>query len=428
MGNNIKSHKIELRPTARQDAYLRKCAGVMRYTYNYLVAKWKSGEKYNRKVFQRHCVALRQATPWMKDVASRATYEAADAFNIAINNFFNSIKGKRNGRPVGAPSFKKKNNTTATVIFSYNTQFSVDRCKLKIPNLKSKIRMRESIRFRGQVKSVYIKQHTGKWYASFNIELDENQSVKNTEAQEPRAESVGVDLGIKNLAVLSTGEVIVNPKPLRKKLRLLRRRQRQVSRKLARGRKHSKRYKIAAARVSRLHKKVADQRAAVQHKFTSDLVKRFNRIVIEDLQVSNMLKNRRLARSISDAGWATIRWQLSYKSKAAGCELVVVDRFFASSKVCSCCQYRVEKLPLKQRVFVCPSCNYTADRDVNAALNLNIYNISSSPPIKGRRKTDAVDLNKTKSQDKAELLDGVNTNHQPEVSAKLGNTSEVVVY
>lgn len=419
----LRSHVLELHTTASQSSYLEACAGVMRYTYNSLVARWRAGEKYNRRVFQGHCVTLRQRTPFMQAVSSRATYEAADHFYRAVKNFFTSCSGERSGRKMKPPTFKKKGRSTTKVNFSHCKQFSIDGRKLKISGLKEEIRMRENIRFKGQVKALSIKLVAGKWFASFLVELAKTRLAKTTSEQKP---SVGVDLGIKALAVLSTGELIPNPNPLRKKLRLLKRRQRQVSSKFVKGRKQSRRYQIAVARVSRLHKKVADQRAAAQHQFTSDLVKRFDRIVIEDLNVSGMLKNRKLSRAISDAGWGSLRQQLTYKSKAAGVELVVADRWFASSKTCSCCGHKLDELSLRVRTFVCPQCGFTKDRDVNAAINLNNYQ-EPSPPITGRSKTCVLDLCKPSPQGVAGLPEGANINLQPRVSAKLARKRMVVI-
>ncbi len=414
-----------MRPTATQARYLAKCAGTMRFTYNSLVAKWRAGEKYNRKEFQKYCVTLRQSTPWMREVNSRATYEAADIFHAAASNFFASCRGERKGRKIKPPTFKKKGGGGSLVRFSHHPQFSIKGRKLKISGLREEILMRENIRFKGQVQSLSIKLRAGRWFASFLVRLAEERPGEITTAREP---SVGVDFGIKVLAALSTGEMVPNPKPLRKKLRLLKRRQRQVSRKFVKGKKQSHRHQVAAARVARLHKKVADQRAAAQHQLTARLVRRFDRIVIEDLAVGNMLKNRGLSRAIADAGWSTLRQQLTYKSKAAGVELVVADRWFASSKACSCCGHKLEKLSLRTRTFVCPVCDFSADRDTNAAINLAAYVPKLTPPIRGSHKTDALGLCKSLPQGEAGLPEGVNINLQPRVSAGRSNALTVVIY
>ena len=134
----IRAHVIELRPTPEQSDYLLRSAGTMRYVYNQLVAKIRAGESYDRKTFQKFCSTLRQATPWMQEVTSRATYEAADNFNVAMKNFFASCEGKRKGSRVSLPNFKKKGKSPAVVRYSHYTQFSLNGRSLKISGLKKK--------------------------------------------------------------------------------------------------------------------------------------------------------------------------------------------------------------------------------------------------------------------------------------------------
>lgn len=398
------AHKIELRTTATQGDYLRRCCGTSRFVFNQLVAKWKSGEKYNRKAFQKFCSTMRQATPWMQEVSSRAVYEAADNFHEAVNNFFRTCKNK-SGKKWNPPTFKKKGRNDSCQ-FSHATQFAVNERSLRVAGLKEQIKMRERIRFSGKLKSVAIRSRCGRWYASFLVEVEDNPKLDLT--QKP---SVGVDLGLTTLAVLSNGEVCKNPKPLNRSLRKLKRYQRQVSRRYVKGAKHqSHRHDKAARSVARIHKKVSDQRSAAQHKFTSDIVKRFSRITIEDLNVSGMLNNRKLSREIIDASWSSLRRKIEYKCKIAGVELVVADRFFASSKTCSGCGHKVEKLSLYQRVFNCPECNLSLDRDRNAAINLDRYK-SMTRPITASQKTRDVDLCKTTGKNVAGLLDVANASH-----------------
>ena len=355
---------VELRPTRAQYEHLVRCAGTSRFTYNHIV-QWldkrlNAGFKYSRKEAQSECVRLRQSTPWMQEVSSRCVYEACDQFHHAMLNFFRTCKAK-SGKKWKPPAFKRKHADEA-FRFSHPAHFSVSGRSLRIGKLTEQIRMRESLRFDGTVKSVSIRLRAGKWFASFLVETPEKRLLQGT----MRKPSVGVDFGIKQLAVLSTGEVIANPKPLRCKLRLLQRKQRQLSRK----QRGSHRREIARRKVARLYKKIGDIRSQAQHKLTKMLVTRFDRIVIEDLNVSGMLKNRRLARAVGDAGFGELRRQLEYKSKWYGAELVIADRFFASSKTCSNCN-GVREIRLGERVFVCPHCGLTIDRDENAAKNLN---------------------------------------------------------
>lgn len=418
-----RASKIELRPTATQVKYLRRCAGTMRFVYNFLVAKWKAGEKYNRKQYQKACSLLRQSTPWMQMVTCRATYEAADNFDQAVQNFFRSRSRDASvHRRWNVPCFKRKGRSDSFHL-CHSEQFSVQGRNLRIPCLPKNIRMRENIRLAGTVKAVTIKLQAGKWFAIFLVETEAPSAQSAT-----REPSVGVDFGLKSLAVLSTGETVENPQPLRRKIRLLRRRQRQVSKKFIRGNKRqSHRCQIAQRRVARLHKKVSDQRGAALHRFTSSLVKRFDRIVIEDLNVNGMAKNRRLSRAIADASWATLRCQLEYKSRSAGVELVVADRFFASSKTCSGCGHKVERLSLAQRTFICPVCAMSMNRDLNAAINLNRHQPSiTTPPIRGSRKTRTIELRKSTPSGVVGSLDGANINLKG--SPPCPNGQMVVIY
>lgn len=385
----LRAHKIELRLTAVQERYLRRCAGTMRYTYNQLVAKFNDGEKYSRKDWQKFCSTMRKEIPWMNKVCSRATYEAADNFHRAVSRFFDSVK---KGKRPEAPKFKKKGRADKFQ-FSHSSQFRTENRFLRIQGLRSNIRMRERIRFLGNIRSVSISSRAGKWYASFLVETP--REVRSSQSAAQREPSCGVDLGISRLAVLSTGEMWENPRPLQKSLKLLRRRQRQVSRKFVRGaREQSRRYRRAKNRMSKIHKRVLDYRSAAQHALTTSLVRRFDRIVIEDLNVWGLRKNRRLSRAISDAGWGTIRRQLGYKCPAHDVELVIADRYFASSKTCSDCGTKTQDLKLSQRVFRCPVCGNVKDRDVNAAINLDNYSVATDQgeTLNGRSRLSKTSL------------------------------------
>jgi putative transposase len=222
--------------------------------------------------------------------------------------------------------------------------------------------MREAIRFTGQLMSVTVSRIADRWFASFAVRLDvaplpcKNQAV------------VGVDLGVLTLATLSTGETITGPKPLRKLSQVLRRCSKALSRKV----KGSANRVKARRKLARLHYRIACQRHDSLHKLTTALTQRFSTVVIEDLHVKGMVKNHHLARAISDMGFGAFRRMLTYKAEAAGVNIVVTDRWFPSSKMCSQCGVVADRLPLGQRVFAC-TCGFVTDRDLNAALNLHNY-------------------------------------------------------
>lgn len=351
------AHCIELRPTAEQLQYFEKCAGTSRFVYNRLVARsredYESGIRYDRKKYQRIATDLRSEFPWMKEVSGRCTWEPADQFDHAIKRLFTGL-GKK-------PSFKKKGERDR-FRFSHSSQFKIVGRSLRVQGMKEPVLMRENIRPDGIVRSVSIKRMAGKWYATFLL-LGTPVDVGTT-----RGSIVGVDLGIKTLAVLSDGDVFINPRALYNKQSLLARRQRQVSSKL----KGSNRRERAKRRVAKIHKKIADIRSAGQHAVTNHLVRHYDTIVIEDLNVSGMVKNRKLSKAISDCGFGSIRSQLEYKAKWHGNTIIVADRFYASSKTCSACGEKKPILLLSERQFKC-ACGNTMDRDVNAAKNLEQY-------------------------------------------------------
>lgn len=287
---------------------------------------------------------------------ARQVHSILASFREAITRAFKKTSGW--------PQFKKKRQRDG-FRFSYATQFSAVGRGLYIQGIRfSKIAMRERIRFNGTVKSVSIKYKAGKWYATFLVQTTMDVPLV-IGARKP---IVGVDLGIKSLAVLSSGEVFANPKALYDKQRLLARRQRQLSRK----KKGSNRREVAKKRVDRIHKKVADVRSAAQHKLTTYLVKNYDTVVIEDLNVIGMLRNRKLSKAITDASFGELRRQLAYKADWSGRSIIVADRFFPSSKTCSKCGEKKEVLLLSERVFNCP-CGHSMDRDLNAAMNLETY-------------------------------------------------------
>ncbi|MEV0403591.1 RNA-guided endonuclease TnpB family protein [Actinoallomurus sp. NPDC050550] len=207
---------------------------------------------------------------------------------------------------------------------------------------------------------VISRDPDGRWYVTFAIDTD---------APEPMDEAghaIGVDLGVKNFAVTSDGDRIANPRHLERKARNLARYQRRM----ARCQRGSANRRKAKAKVARAHRKVRNARADFLHRTSTNLIRRADTIVIEDLAVTNMVKNRRLARVISDAGWGEFRRQLEYKAERVGRTLVVIDRWYPSSKTCSACGHLLAKLSLSTRRWTCPGCRTRHDRDINAAKNI----------------------------------------------------------
>ena len=265
------------------------------------------------------------------------------------------------------PQFRKKGVHDRFTLT--NDQFRIVGSRIRIPNL-GWVRMRETLRFAGKTLSATISRVADRWFVSITVDTQDNLRLPKAENQG----AVGVDLGVSALATLSTGETITGPKPHKALLNRLRR----LSRSLSRKQKGSASRKKAKDRLARLHARIANIRADVLHQLTSDLTKRFHTIASEDLNVRGMMKNRRLARSIADMGFFELRRQLEYKAAMRGGQVVVADRFFASSKTCSVCGHKLDTLPLSVRAWTCPACGTMHDRDVNAAINLKNLAVSST--------------------------------------------------
>ena len=323
---------------------------------------WKANPslpKPSQQSLRRQLNAIkREQFPWMLEVTKCAPQMAIIQLGQAFQNFFA-------GR-ARYPQFRKKGVHDRFTLT--NDQFSIDGCRIRIPSL-GWVRMREPLRFAGKLMSATISRVADRWFASITVDTSDTSHLPKAENQG----AVGVDLGVSALAALSTGEMFPSPKPHKALLDRLRR----LSRSLSRKQKGSANRKKARARLAKLHARIVNIRADALHKLTTDLTRRFHTIGIEDLNVRGMAKNRHLARSIMDMGFFEFRRQLQYKAAMRGGQVVVADRFFASSKTCSACGHRLDDLPLSVREWTCPDCGIIHDRDVNAARNLLAYGLAA---------------------------------------------------
>jgi putative transposase len=361
------AHKIELRPTPEQREYLNRGCGHRRHCYNKLLdhfsQKDESGQlvnKWSKKAaYQYYIKVLRVEFPWYNEVSSRVTRNAIDDLDNAFKHFFRRVKL---GQTPGYPKHKKR-DVKDSFALRESEKFDIDNRTLRIEKLNTRIEMRQFLRFRGRPKQVTISKRAGKYFASILIETDE-YDPKDVDRQE----SVGIDFGIKSLATLSNGEVFPASQPLKKEIRKLKKLNRNLSRKVI----GSNRRAIAKLKLQKLHFRVARQRQAILHQLSDYVTKTFDRIVIEDLNVKGMIKNRKLSRAISDVGFGMLRQMIEYKARLRNCVVVVANRFFPSSKTCSNCGQIKQDLTLKDRVYTC-DCGLVIDRDLNAALMLNKY-------------------------------------------------------
>jgi len=346
----ILSHRIEMRPAREQEQALRRACGVARYAWNWALAEWtaqyKAGGKPNALALKKRWNA--EKPEWVYESPKGANQRPFTNLAKAFSAFF-SGKARR-------PRFKKKGVHES--FYVENDKFVVADNRVRLPKI-GWVKMREPLRFGGKIMGAVVSQDADRWFIAIQVDLGKYENPRVGDAL------VGVDLGVKDAAVLSTGERIPGPKPLAKSLSLLKRRQRWHSRK-ARGSQNRRR---SAMTLARLHRRIRNKRKDFLHKLTTRLCRENQTVAIEDLNVRGMLKNHKLARSISDIGFGEFRRQLEYKSVIFGAELIVADRFFPSTKLCSVCG-RTRDMPLSQRVYRC-ECGSVLDRDMNAALNLS---------------------------------------------------------
>lgn len=363
------AHRVALAPNNAQTTYLARAAGVARFAYNWALGEWRTQyeackidstlPKPSEAALRRQLNSIkREQFPWMLEVTKNAPQMAIMQLGRAFENFFA-------GR-ARYPRFRKKGQDDRFTLT--NDQFQVEGRRIRIPKL-GWVRMRETLRFSRRIVSATVVRVANHWYASITVETSDPPL--------PPAENqgtVGVDLGVKALATLSTGETFEGPKALRTLLIRMRRLSRALSRKVKGSRNRAK----AKLKLAKLHARIANIRRDSLHQLSTSITRRFHTIGIEDLNVKGMLGNRHLARAIADMGFSELRRQLEYKAAWRGGQVVLADRWFPSSKLCSCCRYRLDELGLDVRQWTCPGCGSSHDRDVNAAINLRNMAVSST--------------------------------------------------
>ena len=375
----LEAVKVALDPTPEQERLLLSHAGAARFAFNAGLAHVKealeAGDKpewsfYSlRKWWNSNKDALavnEDGVIWWAENSKEAYSSGLEALAKGLLSWSKSRRGDRKGRKVGFPKFKSKDRVAPR--FAYTTGFKLidgDPKALRLPKV-GRVHCLEDVTARvsgARVLRMTVSRRAGRWYAALTVERD-----IPTAARAPKGGAVGVDLGLKTLATLSDGTVIENPRALRKSERKLKRAQKALSHK-TRG---SKRRAKARAKVARLHARVANQRLDAMHKATTMIARTYSTVCIEDLNVAGMVKNRRLAKAVSDAAFGEFRRQLEYKTARSGAALHVVDRWYPSSKTCSKCGRVKAKLSLNERVYRCDGCGLVMDRDLNAAVNIRV--------------------------------------------------------
>jgi putative transposase len=354
-----RAYRYRFYPTPDQEAILARTFGCTRYVYNWALrlrtdAYYERHERVGYGELSAALTLLKQQpdTTWLSGVSSVPLQQALRHLDSAFRNLFE-------GR-AKYPAFKKKRDKQSATYAATAFAWEAATRTLRLAKMEQPLDIRWSRSFVGSPTTVTVSRDTaGRYFVSFLLE-------EEIAALPPCEAAVGIDVGVKDLAALSTGEKIATPKHLAPSAQRLKRAQQALWRK----QKGSKNREKARRRVARIQAKIADQRLDGLHKFTTRVIHETQVICVESLAVKNMVRNHPLAKAISDAGWGELVRQLEYKAAWYGRTLVKIDRWYPSSKRCHACGHIVASLDLTIRQWTCPECGVRHDRDVNAAKNI----------------------------------------------------------
>ncbi len=394
-----KSYKIRLYPNKEQKILLEKHFGCARFVYNHFLnvrnVEYKTNKvnmSYYDTANELSVLKTNDEFTFLNEVNSQSLQWSLRFLDIAFRNFF---RGQTK-----FPNFKKKSNNQSFKV-PVNSTFKLKNNKIIIPKFKEGINFRGKLELDNLVKfnSVNVsKTPSGKYYATLQGEFNYNPLEQNDN-------QIGVDLGIKEFLITDNGIKIDNPKYLKKSLKKLKYEQKQLSKK-NKGSNNRNKQRIL---VSLIHEKITNKRMDFLHKLSQKIINENQVICLENLAVKNMIKNHKLAQSISDVSWSKFIEMLKYKSEWNNRQLVQIDRFYPSSKSCSECHYINDNLTLKDREWSCPSCGTNHDRDINAAKNIliqgiNILSGSGTESDIKQKPVEALQLRKSMKQESHESL------------------------
>lgn len=367
--NIVRAQVIRLNPTPSQEGYFRKACGVARHAYNWALAHWKDartkGERVTLRDLKREYNQIKgEQFPWVYEVTKCAPEQAFADLGQAFANYWRMKKAgtqpklnrpRKDGEDAGFPHFKSKKRDRLSFYLA-NDKFAVDGRTLRVPKL-GEVNMTEELRLQGKIMSAVISERAGWWFISITVEM------KHGIPSHPGG-AVGIDLGIKTLAVCSDGVVFENQRHYRQNVGRIK----GLSKSLSRKREGSANWWKNVKKLAKAHYRVACQRRDTLHKMTTYLARTYALIGLEDLNAKGMLANHHLAQAVSDASFFEVKRQLLYKADQYGGSVQLVDRWFPSSKTCHVCGWVEQALTLADRVWTCEQCGTVHDRDLNAAI------------------------------------------------------------
>ena len=349
-----KTHKITLDPTFNQRRWFSQQCGYARFAYNQALSDFKAGLDQDNfqswRTLNNNFNQKKKEDDWTSSQDQRAALYAIKHLGQAIANWI--------GKRAKFPKFKGRGHKQSWTTDEQSVR--VEGKRIKLPKI-GWIKTRQELRFVGSIIKVTISRTAHRWFASITVETEDTEAVDNSTHP-----VLGIDVGIRTLATLSDGTKYDNPRPLKRYERKLKREQRKLSRKVFRSNNWSKQ----KHKVERIHYRIACIRNDAHHKATTDIIRRAGAISIETLKVTNMLKNRKLAKALSDSALGGFLNKLKTKADAFGIPVLEAPQFYASSKTCSSCRHKKDDLTLSERTYHCSQCDYQIDRDVNAAINL----------------------------------------------------------
>ncbi len=366
-----RAHVIRLNPTPEQEVYFRKACGVARHAYNWALTRWKEaraeGKRVKLKDLKREYNQIKgEQFPWVYEITKCAPEQAFADLGQAFAHYWRMKKDgtlpklkhpRKDGEEGGFPHFKSKKRDRLSFYLA-NDKLSVNGHTLRVPKLGN-VNMTEELRFQGKILSAVVSSRAGCWFVSLIGEVEHEMPTQS-------GGTVGIDLGIKQLATLSDGTVFENQKHYRQNLGRIK----GLSKGLSRKREGSQNWWKNSRKLAKAHYRVACQRQDTLHKMTTQVARTYALIGLEDLNTKGMLANHCLAQAVSDASFFEVKRQLLYKSEQYGGYVQLVDRWYASSKTCHHCGWVKEDLLLADRVWVCQQCAAVNERDVNASLNV----------------------------------------------------------